>query len=46
MKKKTQKSLRMEIVNHNAGGIDVGSKSHFVAIGQGLDQVKEFGVYS
>ena len=36
----------MEIVNPNAAGIDVGSRSHFVAIGQGLDQVREFGVYS
>lgn len=38
--------MRMTIVNPNAGGIDVGSKSHLVAIGQGLDQVREFGVYS
>lgn len=36
----------MEVVNQNAAGIDVGSKCHFVAIGQGLDQVREFGVYS
>ena len=36
----------MEIVNPNAAGIDVGSRSHFVAIGQGLEQVREFGVYS
>lgn len=36
----------MTIINPNAAGIDVGSKSHFVAIGQGGDQVSEFGVYS
>jgi len=24
----------------------VGSRSHFVAIGQGKDQVREFGVYT
>jgi len=31
---------------HNCAGIDVGSRSHFVAFGQGVDQVKEFGVYA
>lgn len=46
MKKKTKKSIRMSIINPNCAGIDVGSKSHFVAIGQGLEQVREFGVYS
>lgn len=35
----------MEIVNPRAAGIDVGSRSHFVAVGQGADQVREFGVY-
>lgn len=41
MKKET-----MEIVNVNAAGIDVGSRSHFVAIGQNTDEVREFGVYT
>lgn len=36
----------MEIVHPNAAGIDVGSKSHYVAIGQGIEHVREFGVYS
>jgi transposase len=36
----------MPIVNPNAAGIDVGSRSHFVAVGQGTDDVREFGVYS
>ena len=36
----------MKIVNHNCAGIDVGSRSHYVAIGQGNNQVKEFGVYA
>lgn len=36
----------MKVVNPNAAGIDVSSRSHFVAIGQGLDHVREFGVYS
>lgn len=36
----------MDIVNPNCAGIDVGSKSHYVAVGQGLEDVKEFGVYA
>ena len=46
MKNKTTKSIKMTIVNPNAAGIDVGSRSHFVAIGQGLEDVREFGVFS
>ena len=38
--------MELEIINPNAGGIDVGSKSHFVAVGQSLEDVKEFGVYA
>lgn len=37
---------KMPILNPNAAGIDVGSKSHFAAIGQGKGNFKEFGVYS
>jgi transposase len=37
--------MPLEIINPNAAGIDVGSRSHHVAIGQSLDDVKEFGVY-
>lgn len=36
----------MAIVNPNAAGIDVGSRSHFVAVGQRPEDVREFGVYS
>ena len=35
----------MEIVNPNAAGIDVGSRSHFVAIGQQKDTLLEKDVY-
>lgn len=42
MKKKTS----MEIIHPHAAGIDVGSRSHFVAIGQGKEDVQEFGVYN
>lgn len=46
MKDKSKGSLKMRIVHPNAAGIDIGSRSHYVAIGQGLEDVKEFGVYS
>jgi transposase len=36
----------MEVINANAAGIDIGSRSHFVAVGQGTADVKEFGVYN
>jgi transposase len=36
--------MEMKIKNLHAAGIDVGSKSHFVAVGQGDDEIKEFGV--
>jgi len=41
-----KKKIEMEIINHNAAGIDIGSRSHFVAVGQSLEDVKEFGVYA
>jgi transposase len=41
-----RKKMEMEIINPNAGGIDIGSKSHFIAVGQSLEDVKEFGVYA
>ena len=36
----------MDIINPNAAGIDIGSRSHFVAINQEHADVKEFGVYA
>lgn len=41
-----KKKLEMEIINPHAAGIDIGSKSHFVAVGQALEDVEEFGVYA
>ena len=39
--------MELAVVNPNAGGVDVGSKSHYVSIGQNTkEDVKEFGVYS
>lgn len=40
------KKLEMDIINPNAAGIDIGSRSHFVAVGQALEDVKGFGVYA
>lgn len=42
----SDKFEKMPIVHLHAAGIDCGSRSHFVAIGQGKDDVKEFGVYT
>lgn len=42
----SKKKMNLEIVNPNAAGIDIGSRSHYTAIGQGSGQVKEFGVYA
>jgi transposase len=33
------KYQNMEVINSNAAGIDVGSRSHFVAVGQGTEDV-------
>lgn len=41
-----KKQMSLEVVNPNAAGIDIGSKSHWVAVGQNAEDVKEFGVYS
>jgi len=41
-----EKKISLDVVNPNAAGIDIGSRSHFVAIGQGPDDVKEFGVFN
>ena len=38
--------MELDIINPNCAGIDIGSKSHFVAVGHALEDVKEFGVYA
>ena len=42
----SKKSIQMNLVNPNAAGIDIGSRSHYVAINQNREDVKEFGVYA
>ncbi|MFT4537456.1 MAG: transposase [Saprospiraceae bacterium] len=41
-----KRKMKMDIVNPNAAGIDIGSRSHFVAINQEHCDVREFGVYA
>lgn len=41
-----KKSIKMPVINPHCAGIDIGSRSHFVAVGQELSDVKEFGVYA
>lgn len=41
-----KKHVSLEVVNPNAAGIDIGSRSHWVAIGQDAQDVREFGVYT
>jgi len=41
-----EQQMTLEIVNKNAAGIDIGSRSHWVAVGQNKSDIKEFGVYN
>ncbi|HVZ97852.1 MAG TPA: transposase [Chitinophagaceae bacterium] len=41
-----EQELLMKIVHPNAAGIDIGSKSHWVAVDQNPAHVQEFGVYT
>ena len=41
-----EKEITMEIVNPKASGVDIGSRSHWVAIGQGAKDYREFGVFN
>lgn len=41
-----RKKVLMNVLNPYAAGIDVGSKSYWVSIGQQENDVREFGVYS
>lgn len=46
---KEPKTIHVEglsIINPKAAGIDIGSKSHFVSIGQDKSMVKEFGCFT
>jgi transposase len=40
------KQIKMNIVNPHAAGIDIGSRTHYVAIGQSTEDVRTFGIYT
>ncbi len=42
----SKKQVSLEVINPFAAGIDIGSRSHWVAVGQDAQDVKEFGVYT
>jgi transposase len=42
----SKKHVSLEVVNPHAAGIDIGSRSHWVAVGQDAQDVREFGVYT
>jgi len=42
----SKKHVSLEVVNPKAAGIDIGSRSHWVAVGQDAQDVREFGVYT
>lgn len=41
-----QESISMEVVNPQAAGIDIGSRPHWVAVGQSEQDVREYGVFN
>lgn len=43
---KKQNSISMAVVNAHAAGIDVGSRQHYVAVGQQPEDVRTFNVYT
>lgn len=42
----SKQSLSFSLVNPHAAGIDVGSRSHWVCVGEGADCIREFGVFT
>ena len=43
---KKKKQVSLEVINPYSAGIDVGSRSHWVSVGQDSEDVREFGVYT
>jgi len=41
-----QEQISLDVVHKNEAGIDIGSRSHWVAVGQSDEEIKEFGVYN
>lgn len=43
---KQKKTMPLEVIHPHAAGIDVGSREHYVAVGQQKEQVRRFGVFT
>lgn len=41
-----KKKMSLQVINPYAAGIDVGSRTHVVAVGQNPENVRSFGVYT
>jgi len=41
-----EEAISMEVIHPQAAGVDIGSRSHWVAIGQSEQDVREFGVFN
>ncbi|MGB0880139.1 MAG: IS110 family transposase [Polaribacter sp.] len=41
-----KEQISLDVIHNNAAGIDIGSRSHWVAVGQTDAEIKEFGVYN
>jgi transposase len=46
VKKEMKLPTHLEHLNRNAAGIDIGSRSHFVAVPVGSDAVREFSAFT
>ena len=44
--KQNQGVLSMDIINPHSAGVDIGSRSHWVSIGQSEKEIREFGVFN
>ena len=42
----SQKKTNLPVVNPHAAGIDIGSRTHFIAVGQNVEDVCSFGCYT
>ncbi len=41
-----QESIAMEVINPQAAGVDIGSRSHWVAVVQSEQDVREYRVFN
>jgi transposase len=42
----SQTKTNLPVVNPHAAGIDIGSRTHFIAVGQNAEDVRSFGCYT